>query len=73
MTANVQEATDTATEQEAVLRGRALCALDHRRYPRLRLPDGRVVGPGLFAWAPVLREAGVDELNAIVALVKEKT
>ncbi|MPZ47891.1 MAG: hypothetical protein GEU75_00995 [Dehalococcoidia bacterium] len=56
----------SAVSEERTLRGRTLIALDLRRYPRLELPDGQLVGPGLIAWAPVLREANKYTLQAIL-------
>jgi hypothetical protein len=56
--------------QERSSRGRALVALDRRRYPRLRLRDGRRVGPGLLAWGPVLREMDSDELEHLLAALE---
>jgi len=51
-------------------RASALVALDRRRYPRLRLSDGRTVGPGLLAWAPVLREMDAPTLDVLLRLIE---
>jgi hypothetical protein len=59
-----------ALSEERSLRGQALVALDKRRYPRLRLRDGRTVGPGLLAWCPVLREGNLDTFRSILMLVE---
>jgi hypothetical protein len=58
-----------ALSEERSLRGRALAALDKRRYPRLRLRRGRAVGPGLLAWCPVLRDGNVHTFRRILELV----
>jgi hypothetical protein len=47
------------------LRSRALVALDKRGYPKVVLTDGPV-GPGLIAWAPVLREMDSDQLENLL-------
>jgi hypothetical protein len=56
--------------QEASLRGRALVALDRKRYPRLQLSKERRVGPGLIAWCPVLRAADPRTLKRIIELAE---
>ena len=60
-----------ALTNERSLRGRALALLDRRNYPRLTLSDKRVVGPGLLAWCPVLREAGAGELAGIIRVAEK--
>ena len=40
--------------------------------PKLTLPDGRTVGPGLFDWAPVLRGMGTRQLRALLAVIEGK-
>ena len=67
-----QAATDTDWSEEALLRGKALVALDRRGYPRLRLPDGSHAGPGLFSWAPVLRGSNYEELSALLEMVSRR-
>ncbi len=57
--------------RQRTLRGRALVVLDGRRYPKLRLRDGRTVGPGLLPWCPVLREADTETLQNIVELAEQ--
>lgn len=57
-------------DDEPVLRGRALIALDRRRYPRVSLPDGRSVGRGLFEWAPVLREVNGEQLAVLIGVIE---
>jgi TubC N-terminal docking domain len=59
-----------ALSEERSLRGRALAALDKVRYPKLRLHDGRIVGPGLLAWCPVLREGNTETFRNILKLVE---
>lgn len=59
----------TAWPEVAVLRGKALVALDRRGYPRITLPDGRRPGPGLLLWAPVLRELDTEGLAALLDIV----
>ena len=58
----------SALAEERTLRGLTLTALDRRRYPRLRLPDGRSVGPGLIGWCPTLRDADAETLRSILRL-----
>ena len=60
----------SALTEERTLRGQAIIALDSRRYPKLRLPDGRIVGPGLIPWCPVLREGKAATFRAILRLVE---
>jgi hypothetical protein len=55
---------------ERTLRGRALVALDRRRYPQLQLAKGRRVGPGLVSWCPVLRAADAKTLRRIIELAE---
>jgi len=55
--------------EERTLRGRALLALDKRRYPKLKLPDGRTVGPGLLAWCPILRDGNAASFRDILKLI----
>lgn len=57
------------------LRGHLVSVLDQRGWPRLRLPDGRTVGPGLLAWCPVVRhlwKLPVLELAATVNRIEGK-
>jgi hypothetical protein len=56
--------------REPSLRGRALVALDHRRYPRLQLSRTRSAGPGLIAWCPVLRAGDARTLRRIIELAE---
>jgi hypothetical protein len=56
--------------QEASLRGRALVALDRKRYPKLPIAKGRSVGPGLISWCPVLRAADARTLKRIIELAE---
>ena len=60
----------SALTEERTLRGRALGALDRRRYPKLVLPGGSTVGPGLLAWCPVLREGNAATFRAVLKLVE---
>jgi hypothetical protein len=55
--------------KERTLRGQVLVGLDKLHYPRLRLPTGDTVGPGLVAWCPILRDASTSELTALLELV----
>ena len=61
----------SALAEEQTLRGQALVALDRAHYPRLRLPGGLTVGPGLTDWCPVLRDADSPTLEAIIQLVRK--
>jgi TubC N-terminal docking domain len=58
--------------EERSLRGRTLSALDKVQYPKLRLRDGRTVGPGLLAWCPVLREGNSRTLRSILKLLQRE-
>ena len=65
----VRHAVELSTlAKERTLRGLALVALDKLRYPRLRLPTGETVGPGLISWCPVLRAASASTLTAVLQL-----
>jgi hypothetical protein len=59
--------------EQRTLRGRALIALDRRRYPQVRLSGGEKVGPGLISWCPVLRDAKPEKLREIIALAERTT
>ncbi len=68
----VRFAVELSLEAERrTLRGRALIALDHRGFPKVRLADGSSAGPGLLSWCPVLREMGSDQLQALLRQVKD--
>jgi hypothetical protein len=60
----------SALAAEKTLRGQALVALDRRRYPKLTLSGGHSIGPGLIAWAAVLRDAKAPTLRRIIALAE---
>ena len=55
----------TDLEHERNLRGHALVALDKRGYPKVTLQTGQKFGPGLEAWAPILRGMDAHELQAL--------
>ena len=54
-----------APTHEAQLRGQILAVLDRSGYPRLRLKNNSLTGPGLLAWGPVLREMDTHGLERL--------